>query len=287
MKINNEDLLKFQKFNPVISKLNLLIKLIEENLYEENISYQLFNPNITNILSSILIFEEKRNKKTLIDLIRNISQSLEYIDLIYNIFPYNKFKDSNLDEIVYFIPLIKDIYKSNVPLQINVFNSTFNFIEKKEETNFKIKLYLIIKKDSEGSHLLLDEKTETCFNFKNVEKKHYNFILNKKNVNVKKTKEFIKLIINIIFILNKYNEDIEEGKFHTIFGNENIDEKKKYFYFQKLFPFNEDNPFLIPKIWSIIYNFYNTLPIFSEKNQNFSIHEFNNINPINTYYIQG
>ena len=61
MKINNEDLLKFPKFKPVISKLNLLIKLIEENLYEENISYQLFNPNISNILSSILKFEEKRN----------------------------------------------------------------------------------------------------------------------------------------------------------------------------------------------------------------------------------
>ena len=51
---------------------------------------------------------------------------------------------------------------------------------------------------------------------------------------MKKTKDFIKLIINIIFILKKYNEDIEEGKFHTIFGKENIDEKKKVFLFPKI-----------------------------------------------------
>ena len=68
-----------------------------------------------------------------------------------------------------------------------------------------------------------------------MEKNHYNFILKKKNVNMENTKKFIKLIINIIFILKEYNEDIEEGKFHTIFGNENIDEKKGIFISKNYF----------------------------------------------------
>ena len=33
--------------------------------------------------------------------------------------------------------------------------------------------------------------------------------------------------------------------------------------------------------------YLNTLPIFSEKKQTLSIQEFNNMNPINTYYKQG
>ncbi len=284
MKINSEDLLKFENFKPIIMKLNLLLKLLEEGLFEENISHQFFNQNISKMLKSIIEFEDKKEKNELIEFIRNLNQSKQYLNVIDSIFPYNKF-NKNLSEITYFIPLIRDIYENKIPFKIELYNSTFNFFEDNSQNNkitLKFKIQLEKEKEKKIKRLLLANGTKIEFLFKNVDKKKYQ--IKNEDANLKNTKEIIKTIRKILFILKTHNEDIEEKEFDILSNNFNkINIKKKsFFLIENLFPSNKNNIYLIPKIWNIIYNFYNTLPKLSKSN---SIIDFNNKNPL-TYYIQ-
>lgn len=154
------------------SKFSILNLLIKENLFSKNSSYLMGNKNYCEIISHVSLIKSKITKKSIVDLFKIIENKPSVIEFVCLVFPYSKFKNTELHLITYWIPLICILISCNIYFSLIIdknkfeFNKSSSLIDCKiflimnEKNNFSLSVGSLISSASNESPFLLDIDNE-------------------------------------------------------------------------------------------------------------------------------
>ena len=245
IKLSSENLLKIPAIKQILLQFKLLIEILNQNnIYENNINYLLFNPICQVLCQKLNDLLDRQNKDAFLQVVLYIfknSDCFKVLELLYPFDNENLNKNQELEFTSYYVYLWINLYKSHNNFSVRIDKSEYN-IKFDDDQSKKIYCYFILNEKntflSSGSYIGM-----SCKGNKNK--------IKYKNVFIKDvTKESTKYIISLL--TKNYNllyEDIKILDFDNDFPKHKRLESLNFYYN------NLSN--LISRIWPIIYNFGN------------------------------
>ena len=242
LELINEQLLKNNDIKLYLLRMRFLYQLLKQknnNIYESNINYKLFNPYSNELSKKLLDLIQHKNKRSFEDLIIFLFENPDSFKIIDNYYPYNnnELKEGELKYANYYIYLWHNLFMKKFNFSVRFGEHKYYIIFPNEEQDGKLTSYFILNEKkslimSKDSYLKLNTKNNNSYTY------NYSYVDNPSEEN---TKNFIQ------WTFNNYNRLFKESSLKTFKEIDDLQLESYNF-------FTNNSSSLISRIWSLLIN---------------------------------
>ena len=242
LELINEQLLKNNDIKLYLLRMRFLYQLLKQknnNIYESNINYKLFNPYSNELSKKLLDLIQHKNKRSFEDLIIFLFENPDSFKIIDNYYPYNnnELKEGELKYANYYIYLWHNLFMKKFNFSVRFGEHKYYIIFPNEEQDGKLTSYFILNEKkslimSKDSYLKLNTKNNNSYTY------NYSYVDNPSEEN---TKNFIQ------WTFNNYNILFKESPLKTFKEIDDLQLESYNF-------FTNNSSSLISRIWSLLIN---------------------------------
>ena len=218
--------------------LNILSKSSNQNIYDPNLNYKLFNSYSNELSKKLLDLIKNKNKSSFEELVIFMFENPDAFKIIDFYYPYNniELREGELKFSNYYIYLWHHLYSKNYNFSVRINNERYNVVFPDSNQSERITPYFILNEDKS---LILSLNSFLKYNKKNDNEKDY-------IIYIEEAKEE-KTIEMIIWLMDNYNKSFPETQLKIF---KEIDELQLESY--NFFTNNSSS--LISRIWSLLIN---------------------------------